>query len=83
MSPYADFSSLHTWAGFRFIALRSSSTGSMARTRFSWVFPCKKAARISKLLMLHPIEQMSWVNNIFYCFPKVGLSLGIVSIWGS
>ena len=51
----------------------------MARTRPSWVLPCKNAARMSKLLSVHPMELINWSRSILDCFPNVGLSLGTVS----
>ena len=81
--PYAPFSSLQISWGDNPIILIISGTGSMARIRSFWFFPCKNAALISKDLSDHPFDAINWSRSILECLPSVGESRGTSSILGS
>ena len=83
IKPYADFTSLHTSLGLRFMAFTSSGTGSTAILRSSWVLPWRKAALMSKDPSVQSIEATTCAIIIFDVRPRVGESRGMVSSCGS
>ena len=83
ISPYADFSNLHTSYDLSFMADTISGVGSIAITRSSWVLPCKKAASMSNDMSDQCMDAITCAMSIFDVLPNVGLSRGIVSSWGS